>query len=108
MNHQRRRVWFLTPAFLSVGLWLWLYCVPSATVLHGAEQPKVPAPSAAIKPPPARPVVIPASEIIPRAEQTLRSLQETRFALAADSDFALNSLPNSRKSSANLSELWII
>ena len=104
MNHQRRRVWFLTPAFLSIGLWLWLYCVPSATVLHGAEQPKVSAPSAAIKPPPARPVVIPASEIIPRAEQTLRSLQETRFALAADSDFALNSLQNELAASAEKSD----
>ena len=37
-------------------------------------------------------VAIAAAEIIPRAEQTLRSLQETRFQLAADSDAALSSL----------------
>src|SRR5262249_57037207 len=33
-----------------------------------------------------------ASESIPRAEQTLKSLQETRFQLAVDSDAVLNSL----------------
>ena len=41
---------------------------------------------------PSASVAISASEVIPRAEQTLRTLQETRFQLAAESDAALNAL----------------
>ena len=93
MNYEHaRRTWFSTPAFWSIGLWLWLFCILSWTALHGAEQPKVPTPAAEIKQQPSAPVSIAASEIIPRAEQALRSLQETRFELAADSDLALNTL----------------
>ncbi|MGH7931132.1 MAG: hypothetical protein ACREQV_25445, partial [Candidatus Binatia bacterium] len=36
------------------------------------------------------PAAIPASEIIPRAEQNLRTLQETRLQSAADSEAALS------------------
>jgi small-conductance mechanosensitive channel len=59
---------------------------------RAAEQPKTPTPTSETKQAPPAPVAIPASEVIPRGEQTLRSLQETRFQLAADSDAALNSI----------------
>jgi potassium-dependent mechanosensitive channel len=62
------------------------------TGVEAAEQPKTPTQASESKQAPAAPVAITASEIIPRAEQTLRSLQETRFQLAVDSDAVLNSL----------------
>jgi small-conductance mechanosensitive channel len=62
------------------------------TRIQAAEPQKTPSQAAETKQPPSVPVAIPAAEIIPRAEQTLRSLQKTRFQVAADSDAALNSL----------------
>ncbi|HYA28841.1 MAG TPA: mechanosensitive ion channel domain-containing protein [Acidobacteriota bacterium] len=67
------------------------WCVDWITV-QAAEQPKTPPQASATKQAPAVPVAIPAAEIIPRGEQALRSLQEARFQIAADSDAALNSL----------------
>ena len=64
----------------------------SQTLLWAAEPAKAAPQASETKPAPPQPVAINASEIIPRAEQTLRSLQETRFDLAADSESALNSL----------------
>jgi hypothetical protein len=62
------------------------------TVVQAAEPQKTPSQAAQVQQPPSGPVPIAAAEIIPRAEQTLRSLQETRFEVAADSDAALNSI----------------
>lgn len=64
----------------------------SRSLLGAAEPAKTPTPAGETKPVPAQPVAINTSEIIPRAEQALRSLQETRFELAADSELALNTL----------------
>lgn len=63
--------------------WMWI---------QAAEQSKAPAQAIETKPALRAPVALTASEIIPRAEQTLRSLQETKFNLAVDSDDVLNSL----------------
>ena len=64
----------------------------SQTLLWAAEPAKAAPQTSETKPAPPQPVAINASEIIPRAEQTLRALQEIRFDLAADSESALNSL----------------
>ncbi|HEX9144372.1 MAG TPA: hypothetical protein VGA09_08880, partial [Candidatus Binatia bacterium] len=64
------------------------------TAVQAAEQAKTPAQAAETKQAPPVPVAIPASEIIPRAEQTLRTLQEIRFQVVADSEAALNSIQN--------------
>jgi hypothetical protein len=63
--------------------WMWI---------QAAEQSKAPAQAIETKQALRAPVALTASEIIPRAEQTLRSLQETKFNLAVDSDDVLNSL----------------
>jgi potassium-dependent mechanosensitive channel len=71
----------------SAFLWSWGW-----TGVRAAEPPK-PLPQASeTKQAPPAPVAIPASEIIPRSEQTLRSLQETRFQIAADTDSVLASI----------------
>ena len=69
-----------------------LLCLFGSTMGRAAEPPKTPTPTSETKQAPPAPVAIPASEVIPRGEQTLRSLQETRFQIAAESDAALNSL----------------
>jgi len=63
-----------------------------AGTVQAAELPKAPPQTSEPKQTPRVPVPLTASEIIPRAEQTLKSLQETRFQLAVDSDAVLNSL----------------
>ena len=89
-NKGRSRLLKQTGALLE---W-WIVIVLSFgwTGVQAAEPQKTPAPAAEVKQPSSAPVPIPAAEIIPRAEQTLRSLQETRFQIAADSDAALNSI----------------
>ena len=62
------------------------------TTAFAAEQPKPPPQAGEAKQAPAAPVAIPASEIIPRSEQTLRSLQETRYRIAAESEATLTSI----------------
>ena len=62
------------------------------TETQAAEQPKSPPQAGETKGSPPAPVAIPASEIIPRAEQALKSLQEIRFQIAADSEAVLNSM----------------
>ena len=62
------------------------------SLLWAAERAKTAPQASETKPAPSQTVAISASEVIPRAEQALRSLQETRFDLAADSESALNSL----------------
>jgi potassium efflux system protein len=62
------------------------------TTVQAAEPPKPPPQASETKQAPPAPVAIAASEIIPRSEQTLRSLQETRFQIAADTDSALASI----------------
>jgi small-conductance mechanosensitive channel len=58
--------------------------------VYAAEPTKTPAQAVETKPAPAAPVAIPDSEIIPRAEQTVKSLQKLRSEVAADS--ALSSI----------------
>jgi potassium efflux system protein len=87
----KRRSWLLKPTVGLIGWWIilsWSF----GCLVQAAEQPKAPAQASETKQAPVAPVAITASEIIPRAEQTLRSLQETRFNLAEDSDAELNSL----------------
>ena len=90
-KHKRRSGFLKLPGCL-VGWSIVLLCLFSSTTGRAAEPPKTPTPTSEIKQAPPAPVAIPASEVIPRGEQTLRSLQDTRFQLAAESDAALNSL----------------
>lgn len=69
--------------------WMALSWVVGWTAVQAAEQTKTPAQVSETK---QAPPAIPASEIIPRAEQALRTLQETRFQIAADSEAVLNSI----------------
>ncbi len=62
------------------------------TEIQAAELPKTPPQAGETTPAPPVPVAIAASEIIPRAEQTLKALQETRFEIAAESAAVLNSI----------------
>jgi small-conductance mechanosensitive channel len=71
--------------------WIVIACSFGWTGVQAAEPQKASSQAAETKQPSA-PVTIPPAEIIPRAEQALRSLQETRFEIAADSDAALNSI----------------
>jgi potassium-dependent mechanosensitive channel len=89
---QKRRSRFLQLPVGLIAWWIilsWLLGWPGG---WAAEQPKAPPQPSETEQAPPVPVAIPASEIIPRAEQTLRSLQETRFELASDSDEVLKSL----------------
>ena len=85
-----------------VVLLLWLV---TWTAVQAAEQPKNLPQTSEPKQAPVAPVAITASEIIPRAEQTLRSLQETRFHLEADSDTVLNSIQRDIAAFAEKSDL---
>ncbi|HEY7555243.1 MAG TPA: hypothetical protein VIH18_10590, partial [Candidatus Binatia bacterium] len=66
---------------------VWVGCAET----RAAEQPKTPPLSIETKQPAKAPVAIPAAEIIPRSEQALKSLQETRARIAADAEAILNS-----------------
>jgi small-conductance mechanosensitive channel len=88
----KRRSHFLKLTFGLIGWWIILSWSFGWMWVQAAEQPKAPAQASEAKQAPVAPVAITASEIIPRAEQTLRSLQEIRFQVAADSDAVLNSL----------------
>ncbi len=72
--------------------WMALSWIVGWTAVQAAEQTKTPAQVSETKQAPPAPVAIPASEIIPRAEQALRTLQETMFQIAADSEAVLNSI----------------
>ena len=85
-----------------VVLLLWLV---TWTAVQAAEQPKTLPQTSEPKQAPVAPVAITASEIIPRAEQTLRSLQETRFHIEADSDAVLNSIQRDIAAFAEKSDL---
>ncbi|MGH7795188.1 MAG: hypothetical protein ACREQ2_09850 [Candidatus Binatia bacterium] len=74
-----RRSRFLTPAAVVVAWMLVWGCVRSTT-LQAAEQPKPPPQTGR----PGPPVAIADSEIIPRAEQTVKSLQKIRSEVTAD------------------------
>lgn len=63
-----------------------------STVVSAAEQPRASPQAGEAKQAPAAPIAIAASEVIPRAEQTLKSLQETRFQIAADAEAALSTI----------------
>src|SRR5512147_1266771 len=84
--------WRLPHAVLLLAFWIVSSGSVSETLLWAAEPTKAVPQASETKSAPPQPVAINESEIIPRAEQTLRSLQETRFELAADSESALNSL----------------
>src|SRR5215471_10926733 len=75
-----------------IGWWMVLSWSLGCPWVQAAEPAKTPAQASETKQAPVAPVAITASEIIPRAEQTFKSLQETRYQLAVDSDAALNSL----------------
>lgn len=77
---------------LFIASWILIACSIREISLWAAEPAKTAPQTSESKPAPAPPVAINASEVIPRAEQTLRSLQEIRFGLAAESDLALTSL----------------
>ena len=62
------------------------------TAIQAAEPLKSPPQAGETKKAPPAPVAIPSSEIIPRAEQALKTLQEIRVQIAADSDAELNSM----------------
>jgi small-conductance mechanosensitive channel len=89
---QKKPICLLQLGVLLVALWIISPCSVGGISLWAAEPAKSPPPASETKQTPPQPVAIIESEIIPRAEQTLRSLQETRFELAADSDLALISL----------------
>ena len=80
----------LTAGIIACGIVLSWFA--GLTTVQAAEQAKPPPQASETKQAPPAPVAIPASEIIPRSEQTLRSLQETRFQIAADTDSALASM----------------
>ncbi len=88
---KRRRLHLKLPAGL-IGWWIVLSWLLGWAWVWAAEQPKAPPQASETEQAPPVPVAVPAAEIIPRAEQTLRSLQETRFQLASDSAAVLNSL----------------
>lgn len=88
---KKPRCW-LPHAVLLFVFWIVSSESVSQTLLWAAEPAKAAPQTSETKPAPPQPVAINASEIIPRAEQTLRALQEIRFDLAADSESALNSL----------------
>jgi len=94
MNPTHKKPSRLLP--LGVGLvvsWMaFSWSVGPTSLLGAAEPAKTPPPTGETKQAPPAPVAIAESLIIPRSEQTLRSLQETRFQIAADSETALNSL----------------
>jgi potassium efflux system protein len=87
-NRRRRQAWKRIGALVA---WWIVGGSLGWTTIQAAEPQKTPSQAAETKQPSA-PVTIPAAEIIPRAEQASRSLQETRFQIAADSDAELNSL----------------
>lgn len=87
---KRSRLWKLSVGL--IGSWIFLSWLLGGRWVRAAEPPKVAPQASEAKPAPRAPVALTAAEIIPRAEQTLRSLQETRFELAADSEAALNAL----------------
>jgi potassium efflux system protein len=62
------------------------------TVIHAAEPAKTPPQTSETKSAPPEPAAIPASEIIPRGEQTLRSLQEIRFQIVADTEAVMKTV----------------
>src|SRR4030095_8048283 len=85
----KRRTWLLKVSLSLIAWWVFLSCSFGWAWVQAAEEPKAPPQAGETK---SALMPISASEIIPRAEQTLRSLRESRFQIAADSDAALNSL----------------
>ncbi|MGE5219637.1 MAG: mechanosensitive ion channel domain-containing protein [Chloroflexota bacterium] len=76
----------------SIGWCVVFFGLSAWSGVKAAESPKVLPPIGESKQARPTPVAIPAAEIIPRGEQTLRSLQESRFQIAAETDAALNSI----------------
>lgn len=89
-SERRSRIWKRAIAVIACAIFLSEFA--GSTVVSAAEQPKASPQAGETKQAPAAPVAITASEIIPRAEQTLNSLQETRFQIAADAEAALNTI----------------
>ena len=88
----KTRSWMLKLTAGVIACWIVLSWIVGWTAVQAAEQTKTPAQVSETEQAPPAPAAIPASEIIPRAEQTLRTLQETRFQIAADSEAVLNSI----------------
>ena len=88
----KTRSWMLKLTAGVIACWIVLSWIVGGTAVQAAEQTKTPAQVSETKQAPPAPVAIPASEIIPRSEQTLRTLQEIRFQIAADSEAVLNSI----------------
>ena len=88
----KTRSWMLKLTAGVIACWIVLSWIVGGTAVQAAEQTKTPAQVSETEQAPPAPAAIPASEIIPRAEQTLRTLQETRFQIAADSEAVLNSI----------------
>ena len=88
----KMRSCFLNPKLVFIVCWIFISWCVGWMAVQAAEQTKSPPQASETKKAPPAPVALPASEIIPRGEQTLRSLQEARFQIASDSDAALNSI----------------
>ena len=90
-NPLRRRHFFKAVAVFTARGIIFL-CLASAAAVLAAEPAKPSVPLSDTKQPAAVAASIPAAEIIPRAEQALRTLHDIRFDTAADSDVSLNTL----------------
>jgi hypothetical protein len=88
-NHKRRSC-FLIVTVVVIACWIVLSWCIGWTAVQAAEQPKTPPQTSETKQASPAPVAIADSEIIPRADQTVKSLQKVRFEVAADS--TLNSI----------------
>lgn len=71
--------------FSAIGWGIVLLCLVGRMAVQAAEQPKTPLQAGDTKQASAAPVAIADSEIIPRAEQAVKSLQKLRSEAAADS-----------------------
>jgi len=83
-EHKRRRG-LVKRAFGFFGYWMVLSWFLGWTAVMAAEPSKTPSQASETKQAPQDPVAIADSEIIPRAEQTLKALQKIKSGVAADS-----------------------
>jgi hypothetical protein len=83
-KHKRRSCFLKLTAF-AIACWIVASRLTSWTAVQAAEPPKAPRQASEAKQPPPAAVAIANSEIIPRAEETVKSLQKIRSEVAADS-----------------------
>jgi len=83
-RHKRRSCFLNLTAVLIGGWIIFSWCV-DRTAVQAAEPSKTPSQAGETKQAPPAPAAIPDSEIIPRADQTIKALQELRLKVTADS-----------------------